>query len=104
MAKAFMPVVFAANDLIEGDSVYLGPEGWVRDVRAASVAETADAVPALETRAAQGVAGNIVVGPYAVAIAQEATGPWPVLRREQIKASRGTTIPVGPAAAIADAA
>ena len=32
MAKEFKPVIVTANDLIEGDSVFLGACGWMRDI------------------------------------------------------------------------
>jgi hypothetical protein len=37
MSRARHPKVVSANDLLEGDAVWLGPEGWVRDIRAAEV-------------------------------------------------------------------
>ena len=98
MAKAFTTSVFAANDLIDGDSVYLGATAWVRDIADALVAANADEAEALAVRAAEGERANIVVGAYAVEVSLTGGAPWPVLRREQIKASRATTIPVGPAA------
>ncbi|MEL6266073.1 MAG: DUF2849 domain-containing protein [Pseudomonadota bacterium] len=101
MAKAFAPVVFTANDLVEGDTVYLGAEGWVRDIRAARVAADEAEKAVLEDAARAGVAANLVVGPYDVAVTVEAAGPWPVKRREQIKATRDTTMPVGPEAVAA---
>ena len=42
MAKEFKPVVVTANDLTEGDSVFLGALGWVRDIAEARVALTTD--------------------------------------------------------------
>ena len=42
MAKEFKPVVVTANDLIEGDSVFLGACGWVRDIAMARVAMSPD--------------------------------------------------------------
>ncbi|MEM6487175.1 MAG: DUF2849 domain-containing protein [Pseudomonadota bacterium] len=104
MAKAFKPVVFTANDLIEGDTVYLAATGWTRDVRAAAVAHDEAGREAMAARAAAAVADTSVVGPYDVEVGIEAGGPWPLRRREQIKASRQTTIPVGPAAQPAAAA
>ena len=104
MAKQFRPVVFTANDLIEGDAVYLAPEGWVRDVRAAEVAHTAEARDALAARAAEAEAENRVVGVYDLPVSLEDGRPWPVARRERIKASRQTTIAVGPGRAPARAA
>ncbi|MEM9781291.1 MAG: DUF2849 domain-containing protein [Pseudomonadota bacterium] len=95
MPKAFSPVVFTANDLIDGDSVYLGPDGWLRDIAGAVVATTPADSEALRMRAEEGVAGNLVIGPYDVAVTVEAGVPVPVKRRERIKASRATTMPVG---------
>ncbi len=98
MAKAFAPIVITANDLVEGDSVFLGPEGWTRDIRMARVARTAEEATALDASGAQGETQNLVVGPYRVEVSLETGAPVPVLRREQIRASGVPTIPVGPAA------
>lgn len=95
MAKDFKPVVVTANDLIEGDSVFLGACGWVRDIRMARVALTAEDAAVLETAGGEGEAENLVVGPYLVEVALEAGKPWPVLRREQIRASGVPTVPFG---------
>jgi sulfite reductase (NADPH) hemoprotein beta-component len=95
MAKEFMPVIVTANDLIEGDSVFLGVRGWVRDIAEARVAMTADEASALEAAGVEGENGNLVVGPYLVEVALESGQPVPVLRREQIRASGVPTIPVG---------
>ena len=97
MAKEFKPVVVTANDLIEGDSVFLGDCGWVRDVRMARIALTPEDATVLEADGAAGEAENLVVGPYLVEVALEAGKPWPVLRREQIRASGLPTIPFGEA-------
>ncbi|MEL6336674.1 MAG: DUF2849 domain-containing protein [Pseudomonadota bacterium] len=104
MAKAVLPVVFAANDLIEGDSVYLALDGWVRGVGDAAVAHTPEEKETLEARAKAGIEANLVVGVYDVKVALGENGPWPVARREQIKASHSTTIAVGPEAQLSDAA
>lgn len=98
MPKPFTPVVFAANDLIEGTSVYLGPEGWVADVRAAAVAADTDAKAALEARALADEAENRVVGVYTVEVAVEDGAAVPLKRRERIKASFEPTIAIGPSA------
>ncbi|MEM1382222.1 MAG: DUF2849 domain-containing protein [Pseudomonadota bacterium] len=98
MAKAFKPKVIAANDLVEGDSVYLSAAGWVRQVADAWVAKNPDDLTVLETLAKAGERDNQVVGAYPVEVTTETGAPWPISRREQIKASRMTTIAVGPAA------
>jgi uncharacterized protein DUF2849 len=95
MAKEFKPVVITANDLIEGDSVFLGPLGWVRDIRMARVAMSADEASVLETAGAEGERGNLVVGPYLIEVSTGTGAPVPVLRREQIRASGFPTIPFG---------
>jgi sulfite reductase (NADPH) hemoprotein beta-component len=98
MAKEFKPVVVTANDLTEGDSVFLGAFGWVRDVTVARVALSADEAAVLEQAGAEGEDGNIVVGPYLIEVSTATGRPVPVLRREQIRASGIPTIPFGVAA------
>ena len=95
MAKEFQPVIVTANDLIEGDSVFLGPRGWVRDIAGARVAHNPDEAAALEADGLAGETGNIVVGPYLIEVSIGSGTPVPVLRREQIRASGLPTIPVG---------
>ncbi|MDH3665484.1 MAG: DUF2849 domain-containing protein [Paracoccaceae bacterium] len=95
MAKEFKPVVVTANDLIEGDSVFLSAQGWVRDIARAHVAYDADAAQALEADGLAGETANIVIGPYLVEVLLATGHPVPVLRREQIRADGVPTIPVG---------
>jgi hypothetical protein len=95
MAKEFKPVIVTANDLIEGDSVFLGACGWVRDIRLARVALSGDEASVLETAGIEGETGNVVVGPYLIEVTLDQGHPNPVLRREQIRASGIPTIPFG---------
>jgi len=95
MAKEFKPVIVTANDLIEGDSVFLGACGWMRDIRLARVAMSADEAAALEADGMAGETGNLVVGPYLIEVSVAIGAPAPVLRREQIRASGVPTIPFG---------
>jgi len=95
MAKEFKPLVVTANDLTEGDSVFLGALGWVRDVAEARVALTADEAEVLEQAGLEGEDDNIVVGPYLIEVSVATGRPVPVLRREQIRASGFPTIPFG---------
>jgi len=54
MAKYFKPKVASANDLFDGDVVYLDAEArWVRDIRGAVIAETEEDAEALLVRADQ---------------------------------------------------
>jgi len=98
MAKEFKPVVVTANDLTEGDSVFLGALGWVRDITEARVALTAGEAAVLEQAGVEGEDANIVVGPYLIEVSVASDRPVPVLRREQIRASGVPTIPFGVAA------
>jgi hypothetical protein len=95
MAKEFKPVVVTANDLIEGDSVFLGAIGWVRDIASARVAMSGDEAKVLEAAGIEGEDGNLVVGPYLVEVSTATGAPVPVLRRERIRASGFPTIPFG---------
>lgn len=95
MAKEFKPAVVTANDLIEGDSVFLGACGWVRDIAEARVALTTDEAAVLEQAGIEGEDGNIVVGPYLIEVSVATGTPVPLLRREQIRVSGVPTIPFG---------
>ena len=95
MAKEFKPVVVTANDLIEGDSVFLGALGWVRDVAMARVALSEDEATVLDTAGIEGETGNVVIGPYLIEVSIATGKPVPVLRREQIRASGLPTILFG---------
>ncbi|MCH8951085.1 MAG: DUF2849 domain-containing protein [Proteobacteria bacterium] len=98
MAKEFKPSVVTANDLIEGDSVFLGALGWVRDIAEARVALSRDEAEVLEADGVAGEDANIVVGPYLIEVSVATGRPVPVLRRERIRVSGVPTIPFGVAA------
>ncbi len=98
MAKEFKPSIVTANDLIEGDSVFLGAYGWVRDIAEARVALTVDEAAVLEQVGNEGEDANIDVGPYLIEVSAATGTPVPLLRREQIRASGVPTIPFGVAA------
>ncbi|MGF1503194.1 MAG: DUF2849 domain-containing protein [Paracoccaceae bacterium] len=105
MAKAFKPQVLTANDLIEGDSVFLGPTGWGRDIAIATVAADPEALARLEAAGAEAETQNLIVGAYAVEVRLDGGVPVPVKRREQIRAARLPTFDYAPApAAVARAA
>ena len=98
MAKAFRTSVVTANDLLEGCSVFLGPEGWHTDIGRALLAFTPDEAEGLEALAGRFVDENAVVGPYLVEVVLEGERPVPFLRRERIRAAHVPTVPVGAAA------
>ncbi|MEM0923241.1 MAG: DUF2849 domain-containing protein [Pseudomonadota bacterium] len=98
MAKAFKAAVITANDLVEGHSVFLGPEGWTRRIDRAMVALTEEQAAEFDALADRHVIENSVVGPYRVDVTLEDGAPVPISRREQIRAAGAPTIAVGRAA------
>lgn len=101
MAKAFQPQIMTGNDLIEGESLFLGPAGWTHRVAEARVARTPEEAAALAAEAEADEAANHVVGVYAVAVTLEDGHPRPLARRERIRAAGEPTIPYGPGAPVA---
>ncbi|MEL7469038.1 MAG: DUF2849 domain-containing protein [Pseudomonadota bacterium] len=98
MAKQQHPMVLTANNLVEGHSVFLTPDGWHRDIARAMVAVTPEQAGELEALGKRHVTENEIVGPYLVDVMLGDAGPVPVQRREQIRAAGIPTIPVGNAA------
>lgn len=98
MAKVTHPNVLTANDLVEGHSVFLTPEGWAPSISNAMVAVTPEQAEELEALGHRFVVENQIVGPYLVDVSLEGDAPVPLSRREQIRASGEPTIPVGIAA------
>ena len=84
MAAKFSPKIVSANDLLEGDVVYLDAAGgWTRDLSQAVVAPTQEAADALLARGNQ---PGVVVGPYLVDVSQDGEGrPSPVHFRERFR-------------------
>ena len=85
MARAFTPKIVTANDLFEGDAVWLTPElGWSREHGEAALAETKEEADALlDAGAAQ---SGRVVGAYLADAAKGADGrPEPVHFREAFR-------------------
>ena len=98
MAKVQHPTVLTANDLVEGHSVYLTPEGWAPCIDRAMTAVTPEQAEELEALGARFVDENRVVGPYLVEVRFEQSLPVPLSRRERIRATGAPSIPVGLAA------
>ena len=77
--RAFVPKVVSANDLMEGDAVYLRADGtWSREHREAALAETAEEADRLLALGTQ----PSVVGAYLADARPGADGPEPVHFRE----------------------
>ncbi|KQT65896.1 MULTISPECIES: DUF2849 domain-containing protein [unclassified Aureimonas] len=63
-----LPVMLAANNLLEGDVVFLTADGWTRDPAEALVAHEAEVAADLEARAGVAVKANEVVDAYLVPV------------------------------------
>ena len=97
VSKARHPKVVSANDLLEGDAVWLGPEGWVRDIRAAEVIwdeARADALLKLAERQT-----HRVVGAYLAEVHPDREGARPVHFREAFRTRGPSNYPHGKQAA-----
>lgn len=85
MAKIFQPKIVSANDLLDGDVVWLDAAGgWTRDLRNAAVAHDPEAAERL--LAAGAAQQGRVVGPALADVALEAGGPRPLHFREAFRA------------------
>ncbi len=87
MARAFRPCVLTANDLFDGDVVYLDPDGaWTRRLSAAHLFE--DEAEANRCLAEAETQEDAVIGPYlADAAPGGRQGPEPVHFREAFRAT-----------------
>lgn len=95
MGRPFQPCVLTANDLLDGDVVYLAPDGgWTRRFGAARLFEDEDeASRCLASAQAQ---EQVVIGPYlADAVPGGNRGPQPVHFREAFRATGPTNYPPG---------
>lgn len=86
-----MPQIITANHLAGGDVVFLADNGWTPNVDRAVVAEDKAALGALEARAAEAEAMNIVVGTYAVEVRREGSRVVPLHYREVMR-TKGPTV------------
>ncbi|MEW9918621.1 DUF2849 domain-containing protein [Marimonas sp. MJW-29] len=83
--KPFTPKVITANALLEGDVVYLAPDGWTRDLAQAEVlTDEADADLRLIEASAQ---SDRVVGVYLADVTVEDGVPHPTHFREDFRAT-----------------
>lgn len=84
MTKRGFPKVVTANDLFEGDAVWLAPDGsWTRDIaRAETIWDEARAEALLADAAA--LQGR-VVGAYLAEVSPDGDGPKPVHFREAFR-------------------
>jgi hypothetical protein len=91
VTKPRHPQVVSANDLLEGDAVWLGRSGWVRDIRAAEVfRDEGHAAAALAA-----VDPGRVVGAGLVEVHPDPEGPRPVHFREAFRTRGPSNYPHG---------
>lgn len=85
MARKFVPQIITANDLFEGDVIYLKADGtWARDIAESHIAHSPEDVEAL-LDVAKGQPAS-VVGAYAMQIETDADGnPAPNHFREEFR-------------------
>ena len=81
-----LPAFLIANDLVDGDVLFLGSSGWERAHTKAAIAHQADEAEQLLARAAKDFKANRIVDPYLVQVTIDANGaPVPVHYREKMR-------------------
>ncbi|TVR47447.1 MAG: DUF2849 domain-containing protein [Rhodobacteraceae bacterium] len=94
MSRRFTPSVVTANDLFEGDVVYLTPDqGWSRDLSHAQLFTDARAAEAALAQAQ--AQSDRLVGPYLAAARSGPNGPEPAHFREAFRARGPSNYPHG---------
>ncbi|KUP92243.1 DUF2849 domain-containing protein [Tritonibacter horizontis] len=101
MARAFTPKVVTANDLLEGDVIYLTADNsWTRSLSAAElITDEADAQLRLLEAQSQ---PKIAVGPYLADAKAGANGPEPTHFREEFRRTGPSNYDHGKQEATAD--
>ncbi|MEP4293371.1 MAG: DUF2849 domain-containing protein [Rhizobiaceae bacterium] len=91
MTTLKQPIAFTANNLLDGEAVWLGHNGaWVKSVEAAKVFATEAERQIAADIAARADAENLVVEPYEIEVGLEAGQVTPVKFRERIRAAGPT--------------
>ncbi|SMX34710.1 DUF2849 domain-containing protein [Actibacterium lipolyticum] len=86
MSRKFTPKVVTANDLLEGDSIWMTADGeWTRDIAKAEYLEDADHAEA-RLKLAESQPGKIV-GAYLADAKLGENGPEPTHFREEFRVS-----------------
>ena len=83
--RPVLPVILAANDLVDGDVVFRTAAGWSRDQREALIAGNEEAAAALEAEGLAEMRANRVVEAYLVEVVLGEAGPVPRHVRERIR-------------------
>jgi hypothetical protein len=88
-----MPQVVSANRLTDGTVVYLDPQGkWVEHLADAAEFASDGAVELGLAKAAEAVAANLIVDPFAVPVVDEADGRRATTLRNAIRALGPTVV------------
>ena len=92
MAKApTLPAIVIANDLLEGDVIFMGATDWENTHRRAAIARTQEEADALLARAQLDFKTNRIVDPYLAVVALHSDGtPEPIHYREKMR-TKGPT-------------
>lgn len=93
MAKApSLPAIVIANDLLDGDVIFLGATAWENTHRRAAIARTQDEADQLLARAQIDFKANRIVDPYLAVVTLLADGtPEPIHYREKMRTKGPTT-------------
>jgi hypothetical protein len=93
MAKApSLPAIVIANDLLDGDVIFLGAKTWEATHRKAEIAHTQEEADALLARAHVDFKANRIVDPYLAVVTLLVDGtPEPLHYREKMRTKGPTT-------------
>ena len=85
------PIAFTANNLLDGEVVWLGVQGrWVKNVASALVLHTEEDRQQAQVEAIRADEENLVVEPYEIEVNGGASGIVPLKFRERIRANGPT--------------
>jgi hypothetical protein len=88
-----LPVVLSANDLLDGDVVFLAAGGgWTRDPAEARVAHEREEADAMEAEAARETGANRIVDAYLVPVRVEPNGMAVALHFREAIRQKGPTV------------
>ena len=85
--------VLTANRLIDGEAVWFGSGQWLESLQGSAVADSEDAVRALEGIAERDVAANLIVDVALIDVVREGRHLHPIRLRERIRAAGPTIRP-----------
>lgn len=93
MAKApSLPAIVIANDLLDGDVIFLGADAWEQSHERAAIARTQDEADELLKRAQVDFKANRIVDPYLALVQVLENGvPEPTHYREKMRTKGPTT-------------